>query len=278
MSLINASVVGSNGFIGQELVSRLRSMGFPVLELNRDNFDAGLNSEDLGHIYYCAGTSKNFLTDSFDTVDAHVTKLSQILNKGSFKSLTYLSSTRLYDFSDLGESQQTDSSFRINPHVPRNLFDLSKLLGESMCLMSTNPSVRVARISNVYQNIQDSNGFIGELLRWYSEFPHLPLVIPSCKEERRDYIHMDDLLTYLIHIGTRGQQRIYNVGTGINILNSELEKILREQRSFKLRFSHEDCFADSIRLDVKLIQSEFGLPKRDFFIEFSKLIDQVGGL
>jgi nucleoside-diphosphate-sugar epimerase len=276
MTEVGATVLGSDGFIGRELVLKLTSSGVNVLSINRNNFDEQLHSVQLGHVFYCSGKSKNFLNDYLDTVDAHVNKLCRILELGNFESLTYLSSSRLYDYSESKCLNSVDSSFKVNPHLPRNLFDLSKLLGESICLNSGLPQVRVARISNVYRNRHDTNGFIGEALRWFSQFPDLPMKITSCKNESRDYIHMEDLVAYLINVGFHGKQRIYNIGSGTNTTNADLEKIAFNAKRFVFKYDHSDCFGEANLLDVSETQAEFGLPKIEFKVEFGRLIRELG--
>ena len=89
---------------------------------------------------YCAGLTADYLARPFDTVQAHVSHLAQVLQhglaQGMLQSLVYLSSTRLYDgLGDLGEESEAgeDAVLPMDPANPRHLYDFSKGLGESLC-------------------------------------------------------------------------------------------------------------------------------------------------
>jgi nucleoside-diphosphate-sugar epimerase len=91
---MHATLIGGHGFIGRHLQAQLRSLGWTCDVPLRD--DVSLFQRDLGHVFYCAGLTADFRQRPYDTVEAHVALLSNVLQQASFLSLTYLSSTRVY--------------------------------------------------------------------------------------------------------------------------------------------------------------------------------------
>ena len=211
---MQCTVLGGNGFIGYHLVSYLKRLGFEVQVPLRK--DLSSLTGPLGHTFYCIGLTADFRTRPFETVDAHVSTLTNVLQRANFESFTYLSSTRIYANSVKAEESQPIQVYSQNPS---DLYNLSKLLGESICFATNRPEVKVARLSNVVGlGLSDTN-FIGELIRDAKlGFVKLKTHVNSAK----DYIVIDDVTRLLHNIATRGSERSYNVASGIHITNGEL--------------------------------------------------------
>ena len=141
---LSATLIGGHGFIGSHLLEELKKTHWDVLVSEKN--DPRLLTEELGHVFYCAGLTADFRQRPFDTVHAHVSDVASILQKSAFKSLTYLSSTRVYSGAI---STKEDAVLQVNPTDANDLYNLSKLMGESICLQS-GKNVRVVRLSNVY--------------------------------------------------------------------------------------------------------------------------------
>src|ERR1700686_1955024 len=101
MSLI--TVLGGSGFIGSHLVQKIRQLGMDCYRPERDDELAG---KKLGDVIYCIGLTADFRRKAFQTVDAHVCKLRDVLERCDFDSLSYLSSTRLYKNSAPGATAE----------------------------------------------------------------------------------------------------------------------------------------------------------------------------
>jgi nucleoside-diphosphate-sugar epimerase len=89
------SVLGADGFVGRALSRYLRGQSATVREFGRADTD--YFSQPLGHAIYCIGLTADYQSRPFDTIEAHVTLFSRLLKDAAFESMTYLSSTRLYD-------------------------------------------------------------------------------------------------------------------------------------------------------------------------------------
>lgn len=212
------TILGASGFIGRHLVAALQAAGTACFAPRRG--DAGVCERNLGHVIYCVGLTSDFRDYPIQTVQAHVCYLSSILSTANFESLLYLSSTRLYGRSD---TTREDANFHVNPADPSDLYNLSKITGEALCLLSERPSVRVARLSNVY-GPDMSPGFLSSLLGDALARRHI--VLQTSFASAKDYVSVTDVVRLLPLIATSGRERIYNVAKGANTSNSELTEAL----------------------------------------------------
>ena len=230
------TVVGAAGFVGQRLCTTLRARGAQVWAPGRHEAwpwqPPHGHGYVLGHVMYCAGLTADYLARPFDTVQAHVSHLAQVLQhglaQGTLQSLVYLSSTRLYDgLGDLGDqgAAHEDAVLPMDPANPRHLYDLSKGLGESLCHVAGQGRARVARLACVYEGPQDADGFLPALLRQVLQARASgarQISVQSSPHFTRDYVHLDDVVDALIRIALQGQASVYNVASGANVSNAEL--------------------------------------------------------
>lgn len=209
------TVLGASGYVGSHLVAHLRSCGYPVWAPARG--DVEIFSRPLGHVFYCVGLTADFRTRPFETVEAHVGFLADVLQRAQFESLLYLSSTRVYMG---GSSTQEDAPLTVCPAEPAHLYNLSKLAGESLCHASGRPGVRVVRLSNVVgPDMEPTSGnFIASLLNG-ARMGHI--FLQSSLESTKDYIHVNDVMEGLLLIAVKGCSSIYNLASGKNTTHKE---------------------------------------------------------
>lgn len=251
-----ATIFGGKGFIGSHLSARLIAMGWDCYVPDRG---ATYNEKkSLGYVFYCAGLTADYINRPFDTVEAHVSLLSKILQANRFESLVYLSSTRLYD-SQPGNSGTEELSLLLNPSNPRHIYDLSKALGESLCCVTGMGRARVARLSCVYNNHTDQDGFLPWLLRQIIEGPPALLKVDSSPAFSRDYIHLEDVLDALIMIALQGKEFIYNVASGENISNESLFTTIGETSGCKIVPLRCDNPPPPPQISIQKIHNEFSL-------------------
>jgi len=256
-----ATVIGGGGFIGSNLVARLREWGWDCRVPGRHELDEP--ADDLGHVFYCAGLTADYAARPFDTVQAHVSLLARVLQAARFSSLVYLSSTRLYDSSALEDATET-MPLLLDPTKPRHIYDLSKALGESLCNVTGNGRARVARLSCVYKDAGDADGFLPMLLRRASGSQPSSEGSPPCLQldtsasSSRDYVAMDDVLDALVLIAVRGCQPIYNVASGENVSNAELFGVISERTGCRIEAIREDVPGTLPRISIRRMEEEFG--------------------
>lgn len=216
------TVLGAQGFIGKALSKYLRARGHQVFTPERQAPE--IMKRSLGTVYYCIGLTSDFAQRPFDTVQAHVSYLARILEEAHFEHIVYLSSTRLYDSLSIAEANG-ESPLILSPNNPRHIYDLSKALGENLCLTVAPKSSSIARLSSVYDIEVSSPGFLSELLqRLRSE---RAFAIDSSPGYCRDYISLDDAIVSLVAIGEYRANGIYNVASGVNTYNQQIADTLR---------------------------------------------------
>jgi nucleoside-diphosphate-sugar epimerase len=271
-----ATVVGASGFIGRRLVAHLQATGWDCRAPARH--DREFVHDDLGTIFYCAGLTADYARRPHDTVRAHVGLLDEILDHAQFDALVYLSSTRLYDSCKASSAQTIgeDAALCLDPAHPRHLYDLSKALGESLCRQVSGGRARVARLSCVYAGANDEDGFLAGLLRRLREPRAVPmLAIDSCADAARDYVHVDDVLTALALIATRGTRPVYNVAAGVNVSNAQLFAHLGTLAGCELRALRSDPLPCPATISIERMCGEFDWQPRPLLDRLPGLVREV---
>ncbi len=249
-----ATIIGGKGFIGRHLVARLLAAGWIChIPERREVF---YEQKDMGHVFYCAGLTADYLHRPFETIEAHVSLLSRILQAECFESLVYLSSTRLYDSQPELEGKE-DLPLLLTPSNPRHLYDLSKALGESLCLATGKGRARIARLSCVYKDHTDGEGFLPMLLRRIVTDKCSILEVDSSPSLARDYIAIDDVVEALILIATQAKQPVYNVASGENTANDTLFSTLMEISGCRIIPLQKTAAAAPPKVSIARITEEF---------------------
>ena len=223
------TVIGSRGYIGSKLAAFLRKQGHKVFEPMKGEMpDPTL---DLGSIVYCAGLTNDFGKRIFDTVEAHVSYLSRLFVTANFQSVTYLSSTRLYDSNPHPGSSEADD-LHLNPNNPRHIYDLSKAMGEAIVLGLGERRGRVARLSCVYSADEDAGGFLPSLVRDVAACirdSKPTLSVETSPAFERDYVFVEDVVSALGLLAMGEHGGIFNVASGENTANDAIFRMLNNQ-------------------------------------------------
>ena len=259
------TVIGASGFIGSKLVAALTASGHIVYAPARD--DPALFTHPLGRVFYCAGLTGDFITRPFDTVEAHVTLLAKLLQTATYDRLVYLSSTRLYDSLGADGGRETDT-LSIDPALPRNVYDLSKALGENLCLNQSTGRAVVARLSNVFADDPAASGFLSELLvRARTE---REIELPVSPNGARDYIDADDAVTALLALEASDLTGIVNIARGEVVTNAQLAEVFAASGR-TLRLTGQGAVAGQPVCDVARMAG-LGIVARDVRILLKDLL------
>ncbi|MCA3626080.1 MAG: SDR family oxidoreductase [Methylobacterium sp.] len=212
------TILGAGGTVGRALAAHLRASGENVFAPMRG--DDAIWREDLGRVIYCIGVTADFRTRPLETIEAHVTVLHRLLAEARFERLVYLSSTRVYGGAGGDDAPaREDRALSVDPHSGSDLYNLSKLMGESLCLHGSKGRACVARLSNVVGGEDGhSENFLPSLLR-EARAGHMHL--RSALDSAKDYIHIEDAVAVLAALAKGSSQGIYNVASGIRTAHSE---------------------------------------------------------
>lgn len=243
------TVLGASGFIGRHLVAALMRQGHQVYAPAKGSEE--IFSQPLGHVIYCVGLTADFRTRPFDTVRAHVTFLSDVLEKAKFESLLYLSSTRVYARSGSGTEQTT---IPVDIHDSSDLYNITKLAGESLCRSCGRTGVKIARLSNVIGDDPGSENFLFALIR---EALTGRIVLQSDPASSKDYILLRDVVSLLPRIAASGSNFIYNVASGQNLAHTDIINALVGLTSCRYEVLNGAPLQDFPIIDISRVQKEF---------------------
>lgn len=257
MSMARLGIIGGRGFIGSAVAAHARAHGHDVfLPASRD--EEPLLAEMRGHrfdsLVYCAGLTADFRTRPFDTVQAHVGLLSRVLETCDFGNLVYLSSTRVYVHSP---AAREDAMIAVNPLAPEDLFGLTKLTGESLCINSGR-NCRIVRVSNVFGQGDTSNNFIPAVLREAATTGRVTFQLSAASA--KDYISLRETAEKLLGIALSGRQNLYNLASGVSTTNGEIADAL-SRLSVAVAFAPGGRTVTFPPIDVSRLSAEFGAPR-----------------
>jgi nucleoside-diphosphate-sugar epimerase len=225
------TILGAGGTIGRALADALEDGYHNVLRVNRDTLPHILTSNrPVGHVIDCIGLTGDFRTRPLDTAHAHVGVTAACLAASRFESFLFLSSTRVYA---RAASTLEDAPLPCRPADPSDLYNLTKLTGEALCLADPRPTVRVVRLSNVY-GPDMPNTFLTQVL--HEGRATGAVRFRQAPESRKDYVSLDDVVALLPRIACRGRHRLYNLASGRNTSHRAIADVLRRAQGWDVGF------------------------------------------
>jgi nucleoside-diphosphate-sugar epimerase len=212
------TVLGASGFVGSHLVIKLKSLGIEFYVPQRND---NLCDKELGDVIYCIGMTADFRQKPFETVDAHVCKLSEVLRNCKFESLTYLSSTRVYFGTQYSkDSIKEDDDVVLNIKNPNDLFAATKIAGEFLALNCGKKNIKIVRLSNVFGDDFASENFITSIVK--DALLNKKIELRTTSDSAKDYIAVDDVCESLLLLSKYETTGVFNLSSGINVSNGEI--------------------------------------------------------
>lgn len=259
------TVLGGTGFIGKALVHHLGNKGHEVGVPSRAI--TTLAGHKLGHVIYAIGMTGNFREHPEAAIEAHVNVLQRLMKDADYESWLYLSSARVYG---ARHENAEATPISVSPNAD-TLYDLSKLLGEAICLSHKNSAVRVARLSNVYGKGQSEHTFFGSILRDLREGGKA--VIGESPSSSKDYVSVDDVTALLELIAINGRERLYNIAGGHATTHRAIADVIK-LCGFDAEFSSNGATRALPAIDIDRIKQEFGHAPRAFIDDLPTLLKQ----
>lgn len=258
------TILGAGGRIGAALVAGLRRRHV-VQAIDRAGLTSFLAGDDpAGHVISCIGLTGDFRTRPLATAEAHVGLTARLLDRGGFTSFLYLSSTRVYSGA---MTTREDATLRVNPLDASDLYNLTKLAGEALCLADPRPEVRVVRLSNVTAAEPDPDTFLGQVLREGNARGRVTL--RQAPDSAKDYIARRDVVGLLPRIATTGRHRLYNLASGANTTHAAIAAMLRSARGWDIDFAPRAPLVSFPLIDIARLRDEFAPTLSDPLLPFS---------
>jgi nucleoside-diphosphate-sugar epimerase len=260
------SIFGANGFIGRHVCAYLEQSGHEVHRFSRTNRSPDRSA--VGHAVYCIGLTADFRDKPTETARAHVGLLADLLDSFRFESVLYLSSTRVYAGAEGGHE---DAPLLVRPSVPDQLYNLSKLAGESLCLTQKKTIGRVARLSNVIGSGADPSNFLTSVVDEARRQGQV--IFHTSPQSLKDYVDIDDVCSALAAIALDGNKRIYNVASGVSTSNAEVGALITQFLSADVAFAANAPTIAYPVIDIERLRSEFSFTPKPFAIAFKKFTE-----
>jgi nucleoside-diphosphate-sugar epimerase len=248
------TVLGAGGFIGAALVAWLESHDQVVHAVTRAALPALLvGRRPAGHVIDCIGLTGDFRVRPLDTAEAHVGLVARCLAELQFDSFLLLSSARVYA---RASATHEDAPLQAIPADPSDLYNVTKLAGEALCLADPRPAARVVRLSNVYGIDMSAATFLGQVLREGRATGGV--VFRQSPASAKDYVSTSAVVRLLPAIAAGGRQRIYNVAAGANTSHAAIASCLRDVTGWRTEFAPNAPTMRHPLIDTARLDAEFG--------------------
>ena len=275
-------VTGGAGFIGSNLVDELIKQKIEVIVL--DNLSTGKqeNINPLAVFYECdvSKMPMNTFAYLFKDVDTvfHLAATPQVQysvenptdnnNLHSLINMLEVSRTlgiKRFIFSSssavYGNPKYTPIDEK-HPTSPLSPYALHKLIGEQYCKLYSDiydlDTVSL-RYFNVYGNRMSNEGAYKSIISVFKEqmLNNKPLTIYNDGEQRRDFIHVDDVVDANILVAKRKETKfkgnIYNVGSGKSYSINEIANIFGGKKQYKNKVLEPfETLAETAKIDLDL--------------------------
>ena len=260
MSKLKFTILGSSGFIGSNVSKTLKNKNFDCY--TPDVRKESLDGKNLGNVIYSLGVS-DFRNKPLDTIEAHICILNKILKNCNFDSLLYISSGRMYYNVD---STLEENSLIGNPNMKNDLYNISKLQGESLCMSMNNPKIKIIRPSNVVGITAPSNLFIPSLIK--EAVTTKKIILHSTLDSEKDYVYIDDLVQLIPKIISSNKFQVYNIASGYNISSNKIIDEIIHLTDCKLEIASDAKKFSSGQINIDRIKNEFNF-------EPTRIIDKI---
>tara|TARA_B100000945_G_scaffold282873_1_gene251581 strand:- start:947 stop:1807 length:861 start_codon:yes stop_codon:yes gene_type:complete len=234
-------VTGGAGFIGTNLINRLVKENFEVFSL--DDYSTGRKENESKLAQYINGdidTIGDISESNFD-VCYHLAAQSRVQPsfdnpEASFRA-NVQGTVKVLEWAKKQNVKVIYAGSSSKHHDPSDSpYAMTKFIGEEVCKLykkTYNVNVEISRFYNVYGPYATLDEKFGNVIGiWLSQAMRgKSLTIVGDGEQRRDFIHVDDLVDGLIRIANTElkHEDAWEIGTGINYSINELFEMFNKQ-------------------------------------------------
>ena len=233
-------VTGGVGFIGSNLIKELMLQNHDIVSL--DNYSTGNNKNEIQGVNYINDDIENIekLEGNFDLC-FHLASQSRV--QPSFKDpeesfrVNVLGTLKVNEWAKKNDIKVIYAGSSSMHHDPSDSpYAMNKFLGEQVCKLykkSFNVNVEIARFYNVYGPGESVDEKFGNVIGiWRSKILNgEPLPIVGDGNQKRDFVHVFDIVDGLIKIGFSKLHHddAWELGTGINYSVNELFNYFKDK-------------------------------------------------
>jgi nucleoside-diphosphate-sugar epimerase/SAM-dependent methyltransferase len=236
-------VLGSKGFVGSQIYEHLSEKGFEVkgysLEncdlLSKDSIESALLVNPTDIIVMAAGITRfddNSLNSMNDNISM-IQNLAEFIQKNKIEQFIFVSSPDVYG---------KNFSGKINENLPADSTDAyarSKVFGESIlkdCCSENGVPLLITRLSGTYGPNDRARSTINMLVE--PAVLNEKITIRGDGEDRRDYIHIQDVCKIIEKGIKRKLQGVLNLATGQSYSINEIVGFIEKFYPGKFSVEH----------------------------------------
>jgi UDP-glucose 4-epimerase len=238
-------VTGGVGFIGVNLIQKLLENNVKVVSI--DNYSTGYKSNEIQGVKYFnydIEEIEQIQNIDFDTC-FHLAAQSRVqpsfLNPQESIRVNVNGTNRVMEWAKKRNVKVVYAGSSSKHYDPSDSpYAMSKYLGEKICKLykkSFHVNVEIARFYNVYGPGENIDKKFGNVIGiWSAKIKNNePIPIVGDGEQKRDFIHVSDLVDGLIKIAKTNHihNDAWELGTGVNYSVNELFNFFKEKYNVK---------------------------------------------
>ena len=234
-------VTGGSGFIGSNLINKLVKEGHNVVSL--DDYSTGTKENEINGCTYVKDDIESLEYWKPFTFDLCFHLAAQSRVQPSFDNpvetfrVNVKGTETVMEWAKQGNIKVVYAGSSSKHHDPSDSpYAMYKYLGEEVCKLykkTYNVNVEICRFYNVYGPGEALDEKYGNVIGiWRSQISkNKSLTIVGDGEQKRDFIHVDDIVDALIKIGFSDEKHedAWELGTGVNYSVLELYKMFKEK-------------------------------------------------
>jgi UDP-glucose 4-epimerase len=234
-------VTGGVGFIGANLIKELIKKGVEVVSI--DNYSTGNKHNEVEGVKYLDNDIEEIFSIKEKNFDLCFHLAAQSRVQPSFDNplesvrVNVTGTTKVMEWAKINNIKVVYAGSSSKHHDPSDSpYAMTKFLGEEICKLykkSFSVNVEICRFYNVYgpgENVDEKFGNVIGI--WSAKIKkNEPIPIVGDGEQKRDFIHVYDLVDGLIKIGfsQKSHKDAWELGTGINYSINDLFRLFNEK-------------------------------------------------
>ena len=239
---MRALVTGGAGFVGTNLIKKLLSDGHDVVSI--DNYSTGFKeNEQKGCKYLEFDISQNFDFEKNIDVVFHLAALARIQpsikNPSETLRNNFQSTLNVLEYARVNNIPVIYAGSSSKHHgLYGSPYAWSKYSGEQLCKLYSEVyglNTSICRFYNVYGPHHIRSGAYATVLGIFERqyLNNEPLTITGTGEQRRDFTHIDDIVSGLLScVGKEHKAEEFELGSGVNYSINELALIFNSERVY----------------------------------------------